>query len=419
MDHPRTLREIVENGLCLGCGLCRSVAGPDKVEMGWVDPPGRLRPRILKELDRATEDAILATCPGVLLDEPVSAERHGPEAKEDPAFGPWIRAWKGHASDPEINHKASSGGTLTALAAWLVESGKVDFVLHVKADEERPMRTRRHVSTSRAEVLEGMGSRYGPAAPLVDFVEQLDKGRPFAVVAKPCDISGINNMRRTDPRVNDLVRYTFAFSCGTFADLQCSRWMLERVGFPGGQEGEENLSLYRYRGHGCPGPTRAVDKQGKAYDESYLDFWYGPHGWTHQFRCKICADPTGEMADVTVADAWEGGGPTEEEWGGESLVVSRTMAGDALVEEALAAGVVTLRPDDVSTLYRVQPHQVTKKAGINARLAAIAESGYPGPVFRNVRLDAAQALRDGTFHEKNREGTRLRIQRGVNRERLA
>lgn len=91
MDHPRNLREIIENGLCLDCGLCQSLAGKDRVRMDWVDPPGRLRPQIRKPLDNATEEAILRSCPGVLLDEPLDPERNGPDAREDPSFGPWIR----------------------------------------------------------------------------------------------------------------------------------------------------------------------------------------------------------------------------------------------------------------------------------------------------------------------------------------
>ena len=419
MRHPETLREIVENGLCLGCGLCQSVAGPDKVVMGWVDPPGLLRPRILAPLDRATADAILATCPGVRLDEPMTPERHGPDAREDATFGPWIRAWKGHAADPAINHMASSGGALTALGIFLLESGKMDFICHVAADENAPMRTVSHISTNREDVLRAAGSRYGPAAPLERFVEMLDLGRPFAVIGKPCDISGVHNMRRHDPRVDALVRYTLAFSCGTFAPLDTSRALLERQGFPGGAGGEENLSLFRYRGYGCPGPTRAVDRQGRIYDETYQEFCYGPAGWPHQFRCKLCADPTGEATDLSVADAWEGGGPSGEEWGGENMFISRTPKGDALMEEAIAAGVLAVEPDDMATMYRVQPHQAVKKQGLNARLAATGDSGYPVPDFRSVRLDAAQAQRDGAFHEKNYQGTKLRIQRGVNRERLA
>ena len=415
MRHPTNLAEIVENGLCIGCGLCQSIAGQDRVEMVMVDPPGRLRPKIKQALDRATEDAILVGCPGVRIDEPVEPDRHGTDVKVDPAFGPWHRVFSGHAADPEIHHMASSGGALTALGIYLLEAKKVDFILHVTASKEHPMRTERHLSFDRAQVIEGAGSRYGPAAPLIDFTDLLSRGRPFAVIGKPCDISAVHNMRKVDERVDELVRYKLAFSCGTFADLQCSRWMLERQGVPGG---EENLSLFRYRGYGCPGPTRAVTKDGRIFDESYLEFWYGPHGWTHQFRCKICPDPTGEMTDVSIADAWPGGGPTEEEWGGTSLFVSRTLKGEALMDEAIAAGAITVRPSGIEALYECQPHQVVKKSGMKARLKAIEDEDRLGPVFRNVRLDEAAGLRDGEFHSKNHAGTRERIQKGVSRESL-
>ena len=415
MNRPQSLKDIVENGLCVGCGLCQSIAGGDRVEMTMVDPPGRLRPRIKVALDEETEQAILAACPGALIDEPVVPDRHGADVKVDASFGPWHRVWKGHASDPGIHHMASSGGALTALGIFLLETNKVDFVLHVAASKEKPMRTERHLSFDRAQVLEGAGSRYGPSSPLIDFTEQLDKGKPFAVIGKPCDISGVHNMRKVDPRVDELVKYTMAFSCGTFADLQCSRWMLDRQGVPGG---EDNLSLFRYRGYGCPGPTRAVTKDGDIFDEPYLEFWYGPHGWTHQFRCKICPDPTGEMTDVSISDAWPGGGPTEEEWGGYSLFISRTLKGDALMQEAIDAGAVTVEASDIAALHECQPHQSVKKDGMNARLQAIADEGGVGPVYCNARLDEAAAQRDSEFHEQNRAGTRERIRKGVNRESL-
>ena len=310
---------------------------------------------------------------------------------------------------------ASSGGALTALGIHLLETNKVEYILHVAASKEKPMRTQRHLSFDRAQVIEGSGSRYGPSSPLIDFTDQLDKGKPFAVIGKPCDISGVHKMRKVDPRVDELLKYTLAFSCGTFADLQCSRWMLERHGVPGG---EDNLALFRYRGYGCPGPTRAVTKDGRVFDEPYLDFWYGPHGWTHQFRCKICPDPTGEMTDVSIADAWPGGGPTEEEWGGSSLFISRTQRGDALMQEAIDMGAVKVEESAIQALYDCQPHQAVKKGGMNARLKAIEDEGQLGPIFHNVRLDEAAAQHDVDFHDQNHAGTRERIQKGVGRESL-
>jgi coenzyme F420 hydrogenase subunit beta len=173
MRQPANLREIVENGLCIGCGLCQSIAGADRVEMVMVDPPGRLRPKIKQSLDQNTEEAILAGCPGARIDEPVDAARHGSDDKVDPSFGPRRHVWRGHAANPEVHHLASSGGALTALGIHLLETDKVEFILHVTASREKPMRTERHLSFDRAQVIEGAGSRYGPASPLIDFTEQL------------------------------------------------------------------------------------------------------------------------------------------------------------------------------------------------------------------------------------------------------
>jgi len=411
MKHPRNLAEIVEHGLCIGCGLCQSIAGPERVRMTMVEPPGRMRPRILAPLDDNTQVRILAACPGVTIDQPLEPRRHE-AATVDTVFGPWFNVWRGHASDPHVHHAASSGGALSALAIFLLQSRKVDFILHLKASPTQPMRSVAHLSFNPEQVMEATGSRYGPAAPLVGFNEALERGQRFAVVGKPCDVSGVRNMRRHDPRVDALVRYTMAFSCGTFGDLDCSRAMLERHGIAG----EEELSLFRYRGYGCPGPTRAVTRDGRVVDEPYLDFWYGPWGWTHQFRCKICPDPTGEMTDISVADAWPGGAPTEEEWGGFNLFVSRTIKGNALMLEAIDANAVTVERSDISAMHECQPHQVVKIQGMTARLEAIQQEGALGPRFTNLRLTDAAAMRDEAFRRSHREGTRERIRKGVNRE---
>ncbi len=60
-----TLDEIVENGLCIGCGLCRSVAGPDHVRL-VMTPEGRERPVTLRTLDAPTLARINAVCPGLI-----------------------------------------------------------------------------------------------------------------------------------------------------------------------------------------------------------------------------------------------------------------------------------------------------------------------------------------------------------------
>ena len=83
---------------------------------------------------------------------------------------------------------------MTALGAHLLETGKVDAVLHVRASTVDPVETDAIVSRTRDEVISGSQSRYGPAAPLVHVHRLLDEGVRFAVLAKPCDIAAIRNL---------------------------------------------------------------------------------------------------------------------------------------------------------------------------------------------------------------------------------
>ena len=134
--RARDLETICGAGLCIGCGLCESVAGREAVEMCLV-PPGFLRPRQKGPIPAGTMEKILETCPGVVIDG-AATER---TALEDPVFGPGVSVWRGRAADDEVQFRAAAGGALTALGMFLLDHGKVDFVLHVGAARDAPMQT--------------------------------------------------------------------------------------------------------------------------------------------------------------------------------------------------------------------------------------------------------------------------------------
>ena len=61
------LYAIVEQGLCIGCGLCQSVAGEDRVRVTKT-MSGYLHPVIDGELDHDTVDRIYEICPGIRVE---------------------------------------------------------------------------------------------------------------------------------------------------------------------------------------------------------------------------------------------------------------------------------------------------------------------------------------------------------------
>jgi Coenzyme F420-reducing hydrogenase, beta subunit len=179
---------------------------------------------------------------------------------------------------------------------------------------------------------------------------------------------------------------------------------------------EDDVAMFRYRGMGNPGKTRVEAKDGRVFEVTYNDLWEDESKWMLQFRCKICPDAIGELADIAVCDVWPGGGPTGEDAGFNGFI-ARTPQGLALLEEAERAGALVLIEDwGFRDLDIVQPHQVTKKQAITARLEAMREAGALVPSFQQLRLEAAAATSTEENRRANYEGMRHRLERGDNRE---
>jgi coenzyme F420 hydrogenase subunit beta len=377
---PLALEAIVEGGLCIGCGLCRSVAGADKIDI-VLTPEGRERPVARRALDGPTLKLINAICPGTRVEGAAA----GAAASRVPADVVWGSAHAlaiGYAGDPAVRHRGSTGGVLTALGQFLLASGRAKFILHVAASAAEPIRTERRLSFDAASVLEGAGSRYGPAAALVDFTALLERGEPFAMIAKPCDVSAVRNLAQVDPRVNRYLHYALTFVCGGASDLTKSEEVASGLGIP-----PEQLSLFRYRGNGCPGPARLETKDGRAFELTYQQMWEDEATWRIQPRCKICPDAIGQSADLAASDVWPGGGPTGNDAGFNGIFV-RSARGLELYRAAVAAGAIVVEPREVSfrDFDDFQPHQVAKRRAVWARFAGMKAAGCAVPETVNLGL---------------------------------
>lgn len=405
------LNRISEDAMCIGCGLCQSVAGPDVVRMELVES-GTERPVVYGDLTHETVDRILDVCPGTRVEGLPESEIND-DTQHDLVWGPYQQMVLAYASDPDVRYQGSTGGVLSALGLYLVESGEVDFILHAKASETHPTFGERAISETAVEVLAAAGSRYGPTAPLIDVVEQLDKGRPFAFIGKPCDIAALRNLARYDARVDALVKYMLTPVCGGFMPPEgMARFLQQDLGIDPAQ-----VSHLRYRGFGCPGPTRVEMRDGSIHEKGYTDFWGTDESmWVLPFRCKVCPDGIGEAADIAASDTWPGGSPdpaTEADDPGTNALVIRSQRGQELVKRAVEAGFLTLG-ETVGPRYmdNVQPHQRNKKYVVGARHEGLRAEGKTVPRTARLRLDDLLADLNPAEAERQRQGTIERVRTG-------
>lgn len=408
MTPEDRLGRIVEQAMCIGCGLCEAVAGPDRVRM-TESASGYAVPAVVGRLDHDAVDRIYAVCPGTRIEGLPARLAEG--AATDLVWGPWRRMVLGWAAAPDIRHLGSTGGVLTALALHLVEVEGLP-VLHARASAAHPAWGEATVSRSRADVLAAAGSRYGPAPVLTRVAEMLDAGERFAFIGTPCDVSALRNLATEDPRVDRLVPVMLAMVCGGYMAPERMRELLETdLGLD-----PASVTHIRYRGHGCPGPTRIETRDGGARELSYTEFWGADETqWRLPFRCKVCADGIGEAADIAAADTWPGGGPdpaTADDPGVNALVI-RSAVGLRLAEAAVASGHLALGEEvDPRWMDGVQPHQRNKKLTVRARWDGMADEGRLVPAAARLRLEALKAALPEAVAEAQRAGTRRRIRDG-------
>jgi coenzyme F420 hydrogenase subunit beta len=350
------LSKILNNNLCAGCGLCQSIYGVDKISVE-LDSLGFYRPIIKQNLDKNEEALFAKVCPAVVVKKSKTTS-----PKKDIIWGEMFSCFVGSSSDEEIRSEASSGGGISSILVYLLESKKVSAILHIGASKEVPYLNEVKVSTNRSEVIENANSRYSPSAPLKDILNNLKEYDSYAFVGKPCDIAALRQYSNSNDEVQKKVKYYISFFCAGVPSQNATLDIIDSMDL-----NIENIKSLSYRKEGWPGFFKITDKSNRIYKLSYSMTWMKLLGPRVQFRCKVCADGIGHLADIVCADGWEdfdrNGFPTFKNAPGKSLIISRTEIGEKLLQEVLDQKNLTHYRDitNFRELDQMQPGQYTKK----------------------------------------------------------
>jgi coenzyme F420 hydrogenase subunit beta len=124
---------------------------------------------------------------------------------------------------------------------------------------------------------------------------------------------------------------------------------------------------------------------GKTPGISYEEGWGGILQRHRQWRCHVCADHTGEFADISVGDPWDKprSGETAD---GSSLIIVRTERGRTFLRRAIAAGALTVSRRPSSAIAAAQPNLARTRRLLFGRLAAMRIAGMTPPSYPGWKL---------------------------------
>lgn len=396
------INSVIKYNLCAGCGLCESIA-KNKICVG-LNKSGYYSPLVSESLSKDENFLINRCCPSI---NAVDCSKKG----DSVIWGPIIHTSVGYAVNSTTRYNGSSGGVLSAFAIYLLESKQVDGIIHCGSLNSNPLYNDIKVSTTVNDIINSAGSRYSPSSPLKNILQVVSAYEKMAFIGKPCDVMGLRNLMVVHPHLTEKIPFVLSFMCAGVPSINGTISILKAANVD-----HQNLKYLRYRGEGWPGYFKAESIDGHHVKMSYNQSW-GEHLNKYiQFRCKICSDGIGEFADIVCADAWESsesGFPSFEEREGLSLIISRTIQGFNLYNEACRNGAISIQENEISVnrIGLMQPYQLNRKKNILPRILAMKLSGFSIPNYNFRTLIRASLLENPLRILKNFIGMLIRLRR--------
>ena len=352
---PKELREeVLDAGLCTVCGMCLGLC-PYLEEMGE-------NVAFISDC-RGDQGRCYAVCPRTATNLDTLRKRAIPEGKTDFVLGPHQSVWMARATEEEIRRRAQYGGTVTALALFGIETGRIDAALLTawSQDPEEPHLPRPLVAKTREEVLSASGSKYtaSPTLKVLDSILNEEAEKAF-VVGRPCQVLALRKrMQMEDPTFPS---ERIALVVGLFCMWSLSYRDFEKMLAPlTGDEKLKRIDVPRGRF------TVETNRESLELDHDSVQSHSRP-------TCLSCYDFTSELADLSVGSTeWK------DDW---NTLVVRTDAGRTFLEAAAEKGWIELAPFPGDRLRLLKEASFNKKQRVLEQLEQQAREKGAAPYLR-------------------------------------
>src|SRR5688572_31407544 len=205
-------KDIVDAGLCIGCGSCVARQASPQIKMEF-DAYGELKPTGPEAWYAQPSAFFTSTCPfspAAKNEDEIAADIFADALQKTATLGCFDAAYVGHVAVGDFREEGSSGGMVTWVATELLRRGLVDGVAHVIAGD--PGSDGRffkyHIARTEAAIRQGAKSRYYPID-LASVIREIRRtpGR-YAVIGIPCFIKALHLLRLQDRLLQTRIVFT-------------------------------------------------------------------------------------------------------------------------------------------------------------------------------------------------------------------
>ena len=333
---PRVLELVVNNDLCIGCGMCAYKCPENALKMSW-DDLGFIIPVLSRKCDGQGE--CLLVCPF----NPYPKKEVRTENELENLFlkdstqyhnkiGRYVGIYAGYAH--EFRGTSSSGGMATYILIELLRKGIIDHVFSVKESGRPDVYYEYAISCSRNELLAASKTKYFPVTLDTVLSKIGELNGKIAIVGVACFIKAIRLLQYEETSLKKKIPFLVGIICGGIKSRSFTEYLAGKAGVT-----KENILKPEFRikdfkstaddySFGC------VDRSNNKKTikmRSVGDMW--GTGLFKANACDFCDDITTELADISLGDAWLK--PYINDGLGTSVIVTRSALADRLIQEGI------------------------------------------------------------------------------------
>jgi len=276
----------------------------------------------------------------------------------------------GYSNDPEVRKAAASGGIVSEILVYLLESGSIDGAMVSRLKIERgDIAGESIIAVDRNEILSSGGSIYSQTSSLPISEIKSFKGR-VAVVGLPCDLRIYNRLSEKDKVLDEKTVLRIGLFCGHNSRKDLIRQVLERKEIV-----IDEIQRFRFRRGKWRGNVEILLKSGDEirFPFSHFSIYQNLHFFS-QRKCIFCKDHTAELADVSCGDAWLR--HLKNEPIKHSVFIGRTKRGDDVIRRLTNEGRIAAENLSPRHVFASQKRSLIHHKSIRARARAARWFGY-------------------------------------------
>ena len=382
MREYNTVKEVVKNDLCTGCGTCIALCPNEALELTINGKKGVYEPKLDAEKCNNC-GTCLKVCPGHEVDfKDLNFDIFGKKA-DDILIGNHINCYIGHATDYKIRYNSASGGLVTQLMIFAFEEGIIDGALVVKMKKDNPLEPETFIARTKEELIDASKSKYCPVPANVALKEILNskEGERFAVVGLPCHIHGIRKAEQMNKKLKEKIILHLGIFCKHTVNFIGTEFLLQKMNIR-----KEDVTKIDYRSEGWPGNILIEFKNGSKKFITHDNFSIIAYGLFLfiPVRCILCSDQTCELSDISFGDAWLP--ELTDDKIGTSILISRNKIGEELLQSAILKKRIELDKISSNKLAQSQGMMRFKKNDLKVRISLFKLLGKGVPIYNSELL---------------------------------